>query len=264
MKQKLLTGIAVVTIMGALSGCMTTTPEKPLSFNEALSGRYLDYSNFLTSIGAQKTDIAYFQAKSADALNGVAPESLSDRDILPMYQAELTEARERLLAALASPNASRAPIMAARLQVAFDCWVDRAEEKYDGEATARCRNDFYQTLAALENNDASGNAVLIFFKFNSTVVDKQQMAIIKDIATDYAAGNITGIDVIGHTDRKGSAAYNTQLSKSRAEAVRKALVANGVSKESVAVRAAGEAAPLIETKDGVAEAQNRRVEIIMY
>ena len=69
--------------------------------------------------------------------------------------------------------------------------------------------------------------------------------------------------VIGHTDRVGSDAFNDALSRQRAEVVRRALVARGLAADSIVVVGRGEREPIVTTADGVAEARNRRVEILV-
>jgi len=68
--------------------------------------------------------------------------------------------------------------------------------------------------------------------------------------------------VTGHADRAGSEAYNMELSLRRANAVRAALVARGVSPDSITVAGRGETEPDVPTADGVEEQVNRRVRII--
>ena len=67
----------------------------------------------------------------------------------------------------------------------------------------------------------------------------------------------------GHADRSGTVKYNLGLSKRRAEAVKKALVQLGITSNEIATVWKGEAEPLVQTKDGVREPQNRRVEIVL-
>ena len=77
------------------------------------------------------------------------------------------------------------------------------------------------------------------------------------------------IAVDGHTDAAGSADYNRRLSRERAEAVARALIAGGVSKQRVKVGEFGEAFPIApnttpQGKDNpVGRAQNRRVELVI-
>jgi outer membrane protein OmpA-like peptidoglycan-associated protein len=66
----------------------------------------------------------------------------------------------------------------------------------------------------------------------------------------------------GHTDSQGSASYNLELSERRAEAVRRALTAQGVSPSQVEVRALGQANPVASNQTAAGRQLNRRVEII--
>ena len=71
------------------------------------------------------------------------------------------------------------------------------------------------------------------------------------------------VNIIGHADRTGSRDYNIQLSLSRAELVRSWLLSRKLQIEKIFVESYGEEDPLIPTKDGVAEARNRRVEVLI-
>ncbi|BBO71587.1 hypothetical protein DSCA_55170 [Desulfosarcina alkanivorans] len=73
----------------------------------------------------------------------------------------------------------------------------------------------------------------------------------------------TRISVVGHTDTMGDKAYNLDLSMRRAKAVKRLLVANGVDDTLIDVSSHGEENPLVKTADNVANAKNRRVEVIV-
>lgn len=69
------------------------------------------------------------------------------------------------------------------------------------------------------------------------------------------------VTVEGHTDGVGTEAANLELSKRRAEAVRAALIANGVGADRLAARGFGETRP-VESNDALeGRARNRRVEL---
>ena len=71
------------------------------------------------------------------------------------------------------------------------------------------------------------------------------------------------ITATGHTDTSGPEAYNMALSLRRANAVKDALVREGVPAQAISVVGRGEQGLLVQTADGVREPQNRRVEIVI-
>jgi outer membrane protein OmpA-like peptidoglycan-associated protein len=73
----------------------------------------------------------------------------------------------------------------------------------------------------------------------------------------------TNIEVQGHTDNKGTARYNQNLSKQRASSVSGYLSRNGINSSRLTLRGFGENAPKYEntTEDG--RSQNRRGEFLI-
>ncbi len=65
----------------------------------------------------------------------------------------------------------------------------------------------------------------------------------------------------GHTDNRGSAADNLQLSKRRVMSVVRFLVANGVSADRLKPYGYGESRPLLSNNLAANRAQNRRIEL---
>ncbi|HSW14397.1 MAG TPA: OmpA family protein [Solimonas sp.] len=70
------------------------------------------------------------------------------------------------------------------------------------------------------------------------------------------------IQVAGHTDSIGSAAFNRQLSEARAESVVKTLVASGVPASRLSAIGYGEDKPVADNDSPAGRATNRRVELI--
>ncbi len=104
---------------------------------------------------------------------------------------------------------------------------------------------------------------LVFFDFDSSRLTPEATSIVDTAAANAVQVGRTRIEVTGHTDRSGSRQYNMVLSQKRAQSVMERLVAQGIPRGDIAVFAKGEDQPLIPTGDGVREAQNRRVEIIL-
>ena len=102
---------------------------------------------------------------------------------------------------------------------------------------------------------------LIFFGFNKSSLTPQALATVRKAAVAATQLGTANIRVVGHTDRAGSVSYNKALSLRRADAVKKALVAEGVLGSAISIAGRGESEPAKPTADGVREPQNRRVQI---
>ena len=109
----------------------------------------------------------------------------------------------------------------------------------------------------------TGASFIVFFDFDRSNLTQQAMTTIRQAAAAAKSGNRTRIGVTGHADRSGTDAYNMALSLRRANAVKDALVAEGIPAANIAVVGRGESQPLVPTADGVREPQNRRVEIVL-
>lgn len=71
------------------------------------------------------------------------------------------------------------------------------------------------------------------------------------------------VRVEGYTDSTGKDSYNQQLSERRAEAVRDALVSQGIERRRVETKGYGEQYPVASNDTSAGRQQNRRVEIVI-
>jgi len=104
---------------------------------------------------------------------------------------------------------------------------------------------------------------MVFFDFDRSNITPTAATTIRQAAAQAKSGQKTRIGVTGHADRSGSDAYNMALSLRRANAVKDALVREGIPAANITVVGRGESQPLVQTPDGVREPQNRRVEIVL-
>jgi outer membrane protein OmpA-like peptidoglycan-associated protein len=86
---------------------------------------------------------------------------------------------------------------------------------------------------------------------------------VRTLAAYLQAGSAANVRIEGHTDSQGEAAANQHLSQQRANAVRDALAAAGVSRGRLQAVGRGEEAPVADNLDAAGRARNRRVEIIV-
>lgn len=73
----------------------------------------------------------------------------------------------------------------------------------------------------------------------------------------------TTVNVIGHTDNVGGAAFNQTLSEQRARSVSNILINGGVAPSRIRAIGAGENNPIASNLNASGRAMNRRVEIII-
>jgi len=102
---------------------------------------------------------------------------------------------------------------------------------------------------------------MLFYESGDIKLTAESLKLYEQVKAElknYPAGEIV---VIAHTDRIGSKKSNDELSMRRAESVKSFLIEIGIAESIIQVAGRGEQEPLLPTKDGVAEAQNRRVEI---
>ncbi len=104
---------------------------------------------------------------------------------------------------------------------------------------------------------------MVFFDWDKSDLSAAALDTIQKAAIAYRATGGAQIKATGHTDRSGPDTYNMALSLRRANAVKDALLRNGVPERDISVVGLGESQPLVPTADGVREAQNRRVEIVI-
>jgi outer membrane protein OmpA-like peptidoglycan-associated protein len=104
---------------------------------------------------------------------------------------------------------------------------------------------------------------MVFFDWDKSNLSAQALATIKQAADAFRAKGNARITATGHTDTSGPESYNMALSLRRANAVKDALVREGVPAQAITVIGMGEKGLLVPTADGVREPQNRRVEIVI-
>jgi OOP family OmpA-OmpF porin len=104
---------------------------------------------------------------------------------------------------------------------------------------------------------------VIFFDWDSTTLSQQSITSIRWAANDFKATGTAHVTVTGHTDSSGPESYNMALSLRRANAVKEALVRDGVPESAITIVGKGETDPLVPLQDGVREPQNRRVQIAL-
>lgn len=103
----------------------------------------------------------------------------------------------------------------------------------------------------------------LLFAVDSAAVRSDLRRDLQAVASSLLRYPNSRIEVIGHTDNTGSAAYNQDLSQRRAVAVASVLRESGVPGNRIAAFGRGEDQPIASNLTPQGQAQNRRVEIII-
>ena len=103
---------------------------------------------------------------------------------------------------------------------------------------------------------------IVFFEFDKSALTPDGKKVVDAAAAAFKSGK-SGVAIAGYTDLAGTQTYNLALSHRRADAVKAALVKDGVPASAVSEAWHGKENPRVPTADGVREPQNRRVEITM-
>ena len=98
------------------------------------------------------------------------------------------------------------------------------------------------------------------FDFDKSVVKPQYFELLRNVK-DYAEQKDLKLTIIGHTDSKGSDAYNMALGMRRAVAVRDKLLEFGLNPARIlGVESRGESEPIAPNDTAEGRFENRRIE----
>ena len=258
------------------------------AFDTALYQGYMSRAEHEYGYGHyQSSDAFAVKARGAASGQTVEPFTPND-DAYPSGRVPdsdffaMTTGRRDLLDVLAASATTKAPLDAADAQVSFDCWVE--EQSYLGnffeddqpDHAKACRDAFEAALARAQAAVAPApepmpqpepvvaipTSYLVFFDWESAAITAEARQIVLQAATNFDSGEFEAIQVVGHADTSGPAAYNSILSRERALAVIEILVLQGLREQDIDILWKGETEPLVSTGDGIREPQNRRAEIV--
>ncbi|NDL69275.1 OmpA family protein [Vreelandella alkaliphila] len=135
----------------------------------------------------------------------------------------------------------------------------------DGDGVPDYRDQCPNTPAGVAVNalGCPESAVLqdVNFEFDSAQLTAQARSVLDGVAQRLVNNPDVRVSIEGHTDSRGSAQYNKNLSQRRAESVAAYLAQRGVNANRMRAVGYGEERPIASNATAEGRAQNRRVEL---
>ncbi|MEN9560211.1 MAG: hypothetical protein RLZZ502_1422 [Pseudomonadota bacterium] len=103
--------------------------------------------------------------------------------------------------------------------------------------------------------------IQVLFNMSASEIRPESLSVLKSLAKRLIESKQTG-EIAGHTDNRGDAAANLNLSQARANSVRAYLVQQGVPEAQLTAKGYGQTQPLNDNSTVMERQQNRRIEFI--
>ena len=167
-------------------------------------------------------------------------------------------------APVAAPAPAPAPAPVAAPAVVAAPVVAAAPRDTDGDGVIDDRDRCPNTVSGAKV-DANGCEVVtlkgVNFANNSAELNAEAMAVLDQAAAGLQRRGDMKVEVAGHTDNRGSAQLNRDLSQRRAESVMRYLASKGANAANLSARGYGPDSPVADNKTADGRAANRRVEL---
>lgn len=270
--MKSITIVSAAAVLAVAAGC-ASAPQKSEQLEQARAEvETLAQDPSASSVAGQELQAARGSLQQADAavankrplieVNHYA--YLAERNA-EIGKAHIEEARSRQQIAQGEAERNRVLLEARtadaqRAEASAQNQSDRAQAAQQDALSAR------KELADLQAQNTSRGMVLtlgdVLFDTNTATLKAGAGERIDRLAAFLGENTGTRVIIEGHTDSRGSDAYNEELSRRRAQAVADALLTRGVASNRFEIIGRGEAVPVASNDSQSGRQQNRRVEIV--
>jgi outer membrane protein OmpA-like peptidoglycan-associated protein len=264
--------IIAISMLGVLAAC-ASQPERVAQLDEARSKvQALSNEALVQQVASKELSAAHANLQQAEeAFNNGEPEEkvahlayLAGRQA-DIGQARVDEAEARDQVAKAEFERNRV-LLDVRTQEAEMAKQRAAEAELAAAAKAEEAQSAQEALAELQAQQTERGMVLtlsdVLFDTAAATLKPGAALTIDRIARFLEGNPQTRLIIEGHTDSRGSEAYNEELSQRRAQAVGDALVERGIQSNRFEVLGRGEGFPVANNGTAAGRQQNRRVEIV--
>lgn len=199
----------------------------------------------LSYLAEQRAELGLARIDEAQSRERIeTAEAERDKVLLEAREAQARAAAEQARAAQMSAEASRSEALQARAE------LETLQQQYAALAAKRTERGMVMTLGD------------VLFDTGEATLKPGATETITRLADFLSRNENTRIRIEGHTDSVGDDAYNSELSRRRAQAVADALSARAISPTRIEVVGRGEGFPVATNDTTAGRQQNRRVEIV--
>jgi len=210
----------------------------------------------------QQADIALQQRKSAEEENHLAYLALRHAQT---GQARVAAARARQEVAQAEQERNRI-VLQTRERETHQARSEAETAKNTAQTAQTQLASARQELQDLQAKQTERGMVMtlsdVLFDTGRATLKPGADRALDRLAQFLQSNPRTRVMVEGHTDSRGSEAYNEELSQRRAQAVTEALSAKGVPADQYVAKGLGKAYPVASNETSAGQQRNRRVEIV--
>ena len=274
--KKLAFGFSVISTLAACgTQNITELHGKSISSTTLTGSAVEEYRKFVAFEANEMmdwTDASYFAAKALNILQNpeaLQPEDYREWNIDERFLAEISTAENRLRMAMHLIGSSDEPKALATAITSFDCWIEQAEEGWQNDHIAACKDAFNGSIRSIEEQIGvkitdAGDAkarFIVYHDFNQPQPVSEDFVLLRSFPPRNWRDLRVHVHVRGHADRSGSEAYNETLSVSRTLTVVNEILTAWPLEYTLSIEGQGERNPALKTPDGVANIHNRRSEI---
>ena len=199
----------------------------------------------LAYLAEQRAELGLARIDEAESRQRIEKaEAERDKVLLESREAKARAAEQATQAAEQAAQASQSEALQARAE------LESLQQQYAALAAKKTDRGMVMTLGD------------VLFDTDEATLKPGATEIITRLADFLSRNETTRIRVEGHTDSTGDDAYNTELSRRRAQAVADALMTRSIPGNRVEVIGRGEGFPVATNDTSAGRQQNRRVEII--
>lgn len=163
-------------------------------------------------------------------------------------------------------EARRAEALAAE-QRAEEALAQVRQERMEAESARKLAEELARRVDELEAQQTKRGLVLtlgnVLFDFDRASLKSGGIRAVEKLVGFLREYPNRSVMIEGFTDNVGSASYNKELSRRRAEAVQQAMIEEGIDPGRIKVRGYGERFPVANNNTEAGRQNNRRVEVVI-